>query len=32
MVRKTWGLFLLIGDQQEQSFAQVNTDPSMWIK
>jgi hypothetical protein len=32
MVRKNLGLFLLIGDQQEQPFAQVNWDHSIWIK
>jgi len=32
MVRKTLELFLLIGDQQEQAFVQVNADRSIWIK
>jgi hypothetical protein len=32
MVRKNPGLFLLIGDQQEQPFVQVNADRSIWIK
>jgi hypothetical protein len=32
MVGKTLGLFLLIGDQQEQPFMQVNDDRSIWIK
>jgi hypothetical protein len=32
MVKKNLGLFSSSGDQQEQPFAQVNTDPSMWIK
>ena len=32
MVRKTLGLFSSSGDQQEQPFAQVNADPSIWIK
>jgi hypothetical protein len=32
MVRKTLGLFSSSGDQQEQPFAQVNADHSIWIK
>jgi hypothetical protein len=32
MVRKNLGLFFSAGDQQEQSFVQVNADPSIWIK
>jgi len=32
MVRKNPGLFSSSGDQQEQLFAQVNVDPSIWIK
>jgi hypothetical protein len=32
MVRKNLGLFSWPGDQQEQRFAQVNADPSIWIK
>jgi hypothetical protein len=30
--KKTRGLFLLIGDQQEQPFVQANADQSAWIK
>jgi hypothetical protein len=32
MVRKILGLFSSSGDQQEQPFAKVNTDRSIWIK
>jgi hypothetical protein len=32
MVRKNPGLFSSSGDQQEQPFAQVNADRSIWIK
>jgi hypothetical protein len=32
MVRKIRGLFSSPGDQQEQPFAQVNVDRSIWIK
>jgi hypothetical protein len=32
MVRKIRGLFSFSGDQQEQPFAQVNWDHSIWIK
>jgi hypothetical protein len=32
MVRKNLGLFLLIVDQQEQPFSQVNADRSIWMK
>ena len=32
MVRKNLALFLLIVDQQEQPFVQVNADHSIWIK
>jgi hypothetical protein len=32
MVRKIWGLFSSSGDQQEQSFVQVNADSNIWIK
>jgi hypothetical protein len=32
MVRKTLGRFSSSGDQQEQPFAQVNADRSIWIK
>jgi hypothetical protein len=32
MVRKILGLFFSSGDQQEQPFAQVNADRSIWIK
>jgi hypothetical protein len=32
MVRKILGRFFFIGDQQEQPFAQVNADHSIWIK
>jgi hypothetical protein len=32
MVRKTLGLFSSSGDQQEQPFVQVNSDPNIWIK
>jgi hypothetical protein len=32
MVRKTWALFSSSADQQEQPFAQVNADRSIWIK
>jgi hypothetical protein len=32
MVRKNPGLFSSFVDQQEQPFAQVNADPSIWIK
>jgi hypothetical protein len=31
MVRKNPGLFSSSGDQQEQPFAQVNADHSIWI-
>jgi hypothetical protein len=32
MVGKNPGLFASSGDQQEQPFAQVNADRSIWIK
>jgi hypothetical protein len=32
MIRKTLGLFPSSGDQQEQPFAQVIVDRSIWIK
>jgi hypothetical protein len=32
MVRKILGLFSSSGDQQEQPFAQVDADRSIWIK
>jgi hypothetical protein len=32
MVRKDLGLFFSSGDQQEQPFAQVGADHSIWIK
>jgi hypothetical protein len=32
MVRKNLDLFLSSVDQQEQPFAQVNADRSIWIK
>jgi hypothetical protein len=32
MVRKILGLFSSPGDQQEQPFAQVKADRSIWIK
>jgi hypothetical protein len=32
MVRKILGLFSSSGDQQEQAFAQVTGDRSIWIK
>ena len=31
MVRKNLGVFSSSGDQQEQPFAQVNADHSIWI-
>jgi hypothetical protein len=32
MVKKIRGVFFSPGDQQEQPFAQVNADRSIWIK
>jgi hypothetical protein len=32
MVRKNLGSILLVRDQQEQPFVQVNADHSIWIK
>jgi hypothetical protein len=30
--KEKFGLFLLLGDQQEQPFVQANADHSIWIK